>query len=150
MLFVLGVIRGDDDDRPGFHLSIGINYVTSHLGSLPTFPLQSFARSPPTTMIALAPRGRVVPCCPGGNHGGKHRRGGRGGKSINQNNTALASRQSRGRSSAKGLTFDIPIIFHLDIDVSSSSHHSIIPSIWLFRLWIFRIDTHALSHTLFS
>lgn len=40
---------------------------------------------------------------------------------------------------------DIPIIFHLDIDVSSFHHFIIIPSIWSFRLRIFRIDTQSLT-----
>lgn len=154
MVFVLGVIRGDDDDPPWTSwLSSNdrdqLRYIASRfLAPLPLAPFRSVATDDDDRFSAARSRGSIASQAgiTAGSIGG-----GRSGKSINQNNTAcgcrLASRQSRGRSSAKGLTLTFPSSSISTLDVSSPFHHHIIPSIWSFRLRISRIDTHSHTHS---
>lgn len=160
MLFVLGVIRGDDDDR-----SLDLLAFSYRSGSitlrrisvpcpLPLAPFRSVATDDDDRFSAARSRGPVLPRRESRREASE---GERSGKSINQNNTAcgcrLASRQSRGRSSAKGLTLTFPSSSISALDVSSSFHHHIIIPSSIIDLVVPSLDIQdrpALSHTLFS
>jgi hypothetical protein len=135
MLFVLGVIRGDDDDR-----SLDLLAFIYRSGSitlrrisvpcpLPLAPFRSVATDDDDRFSAARSRGPVLPRR-------ESRRETSGEKGVESRSTKTtqhaalsleAESWSVDRSSAKGLTFDILIIFHLDtrrfIFIPSSFHH---------------------------
>lgn len=126
-----------------------LRYVASRF--LAPFPLHPFARSPPTTMIALAPRGRVVPCFQAGITAGSIG----GGKEWKVDQPKQHSMRLQASleveswsASAKGLTLTFPSSSISTLDVSSSFHHHSIIDLVVPSLDI--QDRPALSHTLFS